>query len=394
RLKAVDLPDFSVFTKEIIREGMSLSKSCFDNSKVTDHHAIIPTEQRAVPSSMNNEERRIYTMVVKRFLTCFYPRHKYRKITAEFTNPSNDKFYATGREIIEAGWKKVYSVRDDIEDDEQILPNLEQGKFYKVSSVNTRSLKTSPPSRYTEATLLSAMENPSKFISEKSMRDYIGGGLGTPATRADIIEKLYNTFYIEKKGNTIYPTSKGIQLINIVPQDLRQPLLTAQWEMRLEAIHKGTLKSDAFISDIKKYTRSLIKVIADSENSYNHDNVTNHVCPECGKFMLAVNTKKGRILVCQDRNCGWRENVVTETNLRCPECHKKMELRGDGEKKMYVCKCGYREKASIMHERLNASHVSKRDIQKYMSSQSSEKSDPSMSPFALAMQKAMKDKKE
>lgn len=392
RLKAVSIQEFSEFTSEIAREEMSLSKLCFNNAKVTDHHAIIPTEQRVALSTLSMEERRIYTMVVKRFLTCFYPKHRYRKITAEFTNNSGDVFYATGREIIEKGWKTIYSTRDDIDEDEQILPTLEQNTFFEVKKLYLKSLKTNPPSRYTEASLLSAMENPSKFISDKDMRDYIGGGIGTPATRADIIEKLYNSFYIEKKGNTIYPTSKGIQLVNIVPQDLRQPLLTAQWEMKLEAIHKGKLKSDVFVNDIKKYTKTLIRSISDSENSYNHDNVTKHVCPECGKYMLAVNSKKGKLLVCQDRNCGWRQNVVTETNLRCPQCHKKMELRGDGEKKMYVCKCGFREKASSMHDKIKATHVSKRDIQKYMNTQS--KNESKFSPFALAMQKAMQEKED
>lgn len=391
RLKAVCLPEFSQFTNEINREGMTLSKLCFNDAKVTDHHAIIPTEQRVMLSALSNEEHRIYSMVVKRFLTCFYPKYHYRKITADFVNPEGDKFYATGREIIDFGWKTVYSSKDDVDDDEQILPTLEQGVEFAVKNVEIKALKTGAPSRYTEATLLSAMENPSKFIADKNMREYIGGGLGTPATRADIIEKLYSAFYIEKKGNTIYPTSKGIQLINIVPSDLRQPLLTAKWEMKLEAIHKGELKSDVFVNEIKNYTKSLVKTIADSENSYNHDNITNHICPECGKYMLAVNSKKGKLLVCQDRNCGWRENVVTETNLRCPECHKKMELRGDGEKKMYVCKCGFREKATVMHDKLKNSHVSRRDIQKYMSSQASE---PTASPFALAMQKAMKGKEK
>jgi len=392
RLKAISIPDFSEFTSEISRQGFTLSKLCFNNAKVTDHHAIIPTEQRVSLSSLSIEERRIYNMVVKRFLTCFYPKHKFRKITAEFTNEFGDRFYATGREITDIGWKKIYTVHDDIEEDEQILPTLDDVTSLKAQTVEIKALKTGAPSRYTEATLLSAMENPAKFIEDKSMREYIGGGLGTPATRADIIEKLYNSFYIEKKGNTIYPTSKAMQLIEIVPKDLRQPLLTAQWEMKLEAIHKGELKADAFVNDIKAYTKSLIKDICESENSYNHDNITIHICPECGKYMLSVNSKKGKLLVCQDRNCGWRENVVTETNIRCPECHKKMELRGDGEKKMYVCKCGFREKASIMHDKLKSSHVSKQDIRKYMNTKP--QNDPSLSPFAIAMQKAQKDKKE
>ena len=307
-----------------------------------------------------------------------------------------ERFSASGREILELGWKKVTTAQEEDEEEaaEQVLPNLKQGDVFPCRNVQLKTLKTAPPARYTEATLLSAMENPSRFIEDRAMKEYIGGGLGTPATRADIIEKLFTSFYVEKKGNSLVPTSKGMQLINLVPPDLKEPLLTARWEKRLEGISKGAENKNVFIKEIKGYASSLVKTVSASEAKYVHENLTQEVCPECGKRLLMVNSKKGKMLVCQDRTCGYRRNVVVETRVRCPNCHKFMELFGEGEKKTFVCRCGFRSKADkLFANKDKDAKASKRDVQQYLDSQNKKKEE-GVSAFAAAWAKSLEEAKK
>lgn len=395
RLRAVNHGEFSSIVGEIFRTRKSISRACINNAKVTDHHAIIPTEEQVNLLNLNLEEKRIYMLVVKRFLTCFYPSYDYKKIRVELT-AEGERFSASGREIVDLGWKKVAKGIEEDEEEaaEQVLPSLNQGESLICKNIQLKAQKTSPPARYTEATLLSAMENPSKFIEDKKMKEYIGGGLGTPATRADIIEKLFSSFYVEKKGSSLVPTSKGMQLIHLVPPDLKEPLLTARWEQRLEGISQGKENKNAFIQEIKRYADSLVKTVANSDAKYVHENMTQEVCPECGKRMLLVNSKKGKMLVCQDRECGYRRNVVVETRVRCPNCHKFMELFGEGEKKTFVCRCGFRSKADKFFEnREKGSSASKRDVQQYLNDQNKKKEE-GVSAFAAAWAKSLEEAKK
>lgn len=392
RLRAVSKGEFAPIAGEILKQRRTIAKACVNNAKVSDHHAIIPTEQDVDMLKFSVAEKRIYMLVVRRFLTCFYPNYEYKSLRADLSC-GRERFYATGRAVVRQGWKKVYDLRDEEENDEQTLPTLCEGDVFRCKSVQMKALKTTPPARYTEATLLSAMENPAKFIEDKRMQEYIGGGLGTPATRADIIEKLFSSFYVEKRGTAIVPTSKGMQLIQLVPQDLKEPLLTAKWEQQLEAISRGKAEREKFISEIRQYATGLVKTVADSDEKYVHDNMTSTPCPVCGKKMLSVNSKKGKMLVCQDRECGHRENVSMQTNARCPNCHKRMEMFGTGEKKCYVCRCGFRQKADKFHEQSGAGKgVSKKYVQQYLHSQQKE-ADAGQSALALALKKAMEEKK-
>ena len=235
------------------------------------------------------------------------------------------------------------------------------------------------------------MENPHKYINvDKDSAKTLGetGGLGTVATRADIIEKLFNSFVIEKKGNDIYPTSKGKQLIDLVPADLKSPLLTAKWEKQLDDIAKGKANDKKYIEDMKLYAAKLVEDVKKAEEKFHHDNVTGKKCPNCGKYLLEVNTKNGRMLVCQDRECGYRENLARLTNARCPECKKRLELRGVGDGKIYVCpgvKCNFREKASVFEKRFDKnSKVDKKETQKIMAKMKKEAEKEAMAdnPFA------------
>ena len=393
RLRAVTIGDTKAAAEDILRRKLKINKSCINNSKVSDHHAIIPTEQKVPMISLSTEEKRIYNLVVKRFLACFMGPYKYKQIKAEFECGS-EKFTAGGKEEVSLGWKAVYSSDYSFDDEDtadaqerkQILPKMKYSDEFICKNTFVKSGKTKPPARYTEATLLSAMENPSRFVNDKNMKEYLGGGLGTPATRADIIEKLYSSFYVEKQGNSMVPTSQGVQLIDLVPPDLKEPLLTAKWEQELEKISKGKTQKQKFIAEIEKYSADLVKTVKNSSAEYKHDNMTKKTCPDCGKYLLEVNGKKGKVLVCQDRDCGYRRSVSIITNARCPECHKKMELRGDGEKKSFYCSCGYREKYSAFKERRGQSGASKRDVQNYLRNQN-KKEDDSNNPFAAAFDK-------
>ena len=214
------------------------------------------------------------------------------------------------------------------------------------------------------------------------------GGLGTVATRADIIDKLFNSFLIEKRGKDIHITSKGRQLLDLVPEELKSPVLTAEWEQKLDQIAHGKLKKEVFISEMKKYTKEIVAEIKASNKKYKHDNISTKNCPDCGKPMLEVNGKKGKMLVCQDRECGHRKNVSRVTNARCPQCHKKLELRGEGEGQIFACKCGYREKLSAFEARRkkeSAGKVDKRTVQKYLKNQNKEEE-----PINTALADALK----
>lgn len=385
RLRACCIGPYKQFIAPLLREPLRTGKSFVDDSKVSDHHAIIPTEEYVRLDHMTNEERKIYDLVVRRFISVLYPPFEYEQTTMK-ASVCGQTFIAKGKIITSAGWRRLYDTWNDSEEDaeeelsarEQPLPPLKKGSTLPVSGTEVTSGRTKPPARFTEATLLSAMENPVKYMesSDARARKTLGetGGLGTVATRADIIEKLFHSFLIEKKGNEISITSKGKQLLELVPEDLKKPELTAAWEMKLSDIAKGNRKKDNFIQEIETYTDELIHEIRTAEGTFRHDNLTNTRCPRCQKRMLAVNGKNSRLLVCQDRECGYRETIARLSNARCPNCHKKMEIIKKGSEETFVCTCGYKEKMSAFKARRQkeGAGVSKKDVQNYLKKQKNE----------------------
>lgn len=393
RLKACGIGEYRSLTNKVLTKPIKPTKAFVDDSKVSDHHAIIPTEGYVNYSAFSDKERKIYDLVVKRFLAVLFPAHEYEQLTVQ-SEIAGEKFIAKGKTVLQAGWKEVYENRfddDDASEDvkEQLLPRIEKGDELKTKLIVQTSGQTKPPARFTEAALLSAMENPTKYLEtgDKKLADTLKstGGLGTVATRADIIEKLFNTFLIEKRGGKeIYITSKGRQLLDLVPEELRSPATTAEWEQKLELIANGKLKKEVFINEMKEHTKEIVSEIKGSDKKYKHDNISTKTCPDCGKPMLEVNGKKGKMLVCQDRDCGHRKNVSRVTNARCPQCKKKLELRGEGEGQIFVCKCGYREKLSAFEARRKkegGGKVDKRSVQKYMKQQDKE-AEPINNAFA------------
>lgn len=397
RLRACGVGEYRPLTNKILSKPIKVSKAFVDDSKVSDHHAIIPTESYVNYSAFTDKERKIYDLVVKRFLAVLFPAFEYEQLTLR-AKIGEENFVARGKTILSSGWKEVYENRfeeEDAGDDlkEQILPRLEKNNTLNVKLIAQTSGQTSPPARFNEATLLSAMENPAKYMEtdNKQLAETLKstGGLGTVATRADIIEKLFNSFLIEKRGKDIHLTSKGRQLLDLVPEELKSPALTAEWEQKLDQIAHGKLKKDVFISEMKKYTKEIVGEIKNSNKKYKHDNISTKSCPDCGKPMLEVNGKKGKMLVCQDRECGHRKNVSRVTNARCPQCHKKLELRGEGEGQIFACKCGYREKLSAFEARRkkdSGGKVDKRTVQKYLKNQNKEE-EPLNTALADALKK-------
>jgi DNA topoisomerase III len=401
RLQAVSIKPYAPFAAKILRSPIKANKSFVDDSKVSDHHAIIPTEQTPLPGKLSAKEAKIYDLVVKRFLAVLMPPFEYEQTTVK-AKIGGEMFAAKGKVVIKQGWKEVYDhqIEDDDHADglsEQMLPSLKKGDVLTISSVNETQGETKPPEPFNEATLLSAMENPARFMAGES-KDLIKtlgetGGIGTVATRADIIEKLFNTFLIEKKEKSIHVTSKGKQLLDLAPVDLRSPALTGQWEQKLTAIAKGTLPKQAFIGEMKDYAKTLVKEIKNSEKKFKHDNITGSKCPDCGKLLLEVNGKKGKMIVCQDRECGYRKGVSRATNARCPQCHKKMEMRGQGEAQTFVCKCGHHEKLSSYTKRKgknNNQKATKQDVSKFLKQQN--KDEPINTALADALAKLKFDK--
>lgn len=401
RLKACAVGPYSKIAGRLSMQKLQANKSFVNDSKVSDHHAIIPTEQFVQLDHMSNEERKIYDLVVRRFLAVLSPACEYEETSISGTI-GEERFSAKGNFIKSVGWREVYEsgyTDGEDEDEEQTtfsqisLPDVQKGETLPVTALTITEGKTKPPTCFTEGTLIAAMENPVKYLKHKD-KDVVKtlgetGGLGTVATRADIIEKLFNSFLMEKKGNEIHITSKGKQLLSLVPSDLKSPELTASWEMRLQAIAKGKESDKTFMKEIDNYTKALIQEIKSADGTFRHDNMTRTKCPECGKFMLEVNGKHGKMLVCQDRECGHKETISRHTNARCPICHKKMDLVGKGDGQRFVCVCGHKEKLSAFEDRKKKAGkgASKKDVNNYLRKQAKEANEPINNAFAEAFSK-------
>ena len=403
RLKACAVGPYKKMAGSLSMKPVKANKSFVDDKKVSDHHAIIPTEQFVQLEHLTNEERKIYDLVVRRFLAVLYPPFEYEQTTVK-AGCEEEEFLAKGKIVLKEGWKEAYEGSWSDEEDEeqkgesalreQKLPNLEKGMQFSINiRIEIITGTTRPPAHFNEATLLSAMENPVRYMESRDAKTVktLGetGGLGTVATRADIIDKLFHSFLMEKRGKEIFITSKGRQLLKLVPEDLKKPELTADWENKLSKIAEGKLKDKIFLSEIRIYAQELTKEIKTGDGTFRHDNLTNTKCPVCGKRMLAVNGKNSKLLVCQDRECGHRETISRTSNARCPKCHKKMELYVKGKEDTFICSCGYKEKLSSFTARRQkeGAGVSKKDVQRYLNKQKKEAEEPINSAFADAFAK-------
>ena len=336
RLRSMGVGPYADLTQPLLRQKLAPGKRLVDDSKVSDHHAIIPTEQALRLEALSADEKRLYDLIARRFIAVLYPPYRYDQTTL-ITEVKGEHFHSRGKVVKDRGWKAVTSSAPEKEETdeeklpEQILSNQVKGTEKELQSCKINKARTKPPARYTEATLLTAMENPGKFIEDEELRESMkGSGLGTPATRADIIEKLLNTFYIERHGKELVPTSKGIQMIPLAPPALRSPELTAQWEKQLTSISRGKGGKKEFIQGIRHSAGEMVSGVKADQSDYKPTNVSKSKCPSCGKNMLIVNGKRGKMLVCPDRSCGHRQpekerdDLSLGTSKRARQINEKM----------------------------------------------------------------------
>ncbi|SEU27227.1 DNA topoisomerase III [Paenibacillus sp. NFR01] len=356
RLDSVAIGPYASLARPLLRKPLPITKRIVDDSKVSDHHAIIPTEQTVLLNQLSAEERKLYDLIVRRFISLFYPPARYDAV-AVTVSVEGESFHVKGMTIKDAGWREVYGGDLTGDEDEEAsgdepaasevkLPELREGDAVKVERCVIRPGRTMPPKRYNEAALLSQMEKQ---------------GLGTPATRADIIEKLVTSDTIERQSNLLHPTGKGKQLIELVSGQLRTPELTARWEGELEKIARGQGKPEPFLQGIRGMAKELVAEVKNSGAEYKPHNVSSSHCPECGTRMLEKKTKRGKLLVCPADDCGYtRSGEKRLSNRRCPQCHKKMELK-EGKAGLYVqcLGCGITETMDKDHK-----HINKREQQK------------------------------
>lgn len=349
RLSSVAVGPYASLARPLLRNNLPITKRIVDDSKVTDHHAIIPTEQTLLLNQLSPEERKLYDLIARRFISLFYPPARYDAVAVSIT-VEQETFQVKGTTIKDNGWRVVYDGShydtDDEEEDQEntgrgvILPELKKGDSVRIQRCLVRAGRTMPPKRYTEAALLAQMEK---------------HGLGTPATRADLIEKLVSSDTIERQGNVMHPTGKGKQLIELAAPQLRTPELTARWEAELERIARGQGKPEPFLNSIRAMTKELVATVKNSSAEYKPHNVTNSHCPNCGTKLLEKKGKQGKFLVCPSTDCGYRRAGEKRlSNRRCPQCHKKMEMK-EGKAGLYVrcLPCGITETLDKDKQRVN-----------------------------------------
>lgn len=333
----------------LANKGKVMAKRVFNNEKVTDHHAIIPTEERVHLGDLSTDERKLYELILRRFLALFHSPYKYESIHA-IIEVNGETFTAKEIAVIDLGYRKVEKNTDE-DTGKQSLKNLSKGQSFTVQSAEAAAKLTEPPLRYSEADILTQMEKYS---------------LGTPATRAEIIERLLETEAVERQNGRLYPTKKGKQLMDLVNDDLKSPELTAKWEQDLEKIARGKSDPKEFLQNIRKQTRTLVSEIKKSDKSYRAHNLTGSKCPECDSFLKERNTKDGKILVCSNLECNYRKRKDPKlSNRRCPQCRKKMEIHQGKAGAYFQCRpCNVVEKAQDKKKAINKREERKL-VQKY-----------------------------
>ena len=314
-----------------LRENVPFGKGCAgepdigrvtDGSKVTDHHAIIPTAEirRADLSGLPSGERDVLALVAARLLCATAQAHKFEAVTAVL-DCAGHSFTAKGKTVLQAGWKEVERLHrmglkqqetEEKEDEDAALPMLQEGQTFEKASAGIREGRTSPPKRYTEDSLLAAMETAgAKDMPEDAERR----GLGTPATRAAILEKLVAVGFVQRKKKQLVPTEKGTNLITVLPDNIKSPALTAEWESMLKQVERGELAADSFMGKIADMSRALVKEHTAPEERFaglfpdakGKAGEAVGTCPRCGAPVHEG--KKG--FYCDNRDCSfalWKDN--------------------------------------------------------------------------------------
>ncbi|MGX0090226.1 DNA topoisomerase III [Staphylococcus epidermidis] len=368
RLRAILATDYKSHVRDLISETFSSKMHIFNNQKVSDHHAIIPTEVRPSIEQLSQREFKIYMLIAERFLENLMNPYLYEVLTIH-AQLKGYHFVLKEKIPKQLGYKAL----KDQSSSNTLTHSFKEGQLFNVHRIEIHEHETKAPEYFNEGSLLKAMENPQNHIdlNDKKYAKTLKhtGGIGTVATRADIIEKLFNMNALESRDGKIKVTSKGKQILELSPSELTSPILTAQWEEKLMLIEKGKYNSQKFIQEMKNFTFKVVNKIKSSEQKYKHDNLTTTECPTCGKFMIKVKTKNGQMLVCQDPKCKTKKNIQRKTNARCPNCKKKMTLFGKGKEAVYRCVCGHTETQSQMDKRMRDKTngtVSRKEMKKYI----------------------------
>ncbi|MGX6569719.1 DNA topoisomerase III [Cupriavidus necator] len=280
-------PNYLPHAKKILAQGwVKPNKKIFDNSKISDHFAIIPTLQ--APKNLSEPEQKLYDLVVRRFLAVFFPAAEFQ-VTTRITEVAGHHFKTEGKVLVNPGWLVIYGREAQGDKDAANLVPVAKDEKVKTDKVESVGLTTKPPARYNEATLLSAMEGAGKLVDDDALREAMAGkGLGTPATRAAIIEGLLTEKYLVREGRELIPTAKAFQLMTLLRglgvQELTQAELTGEWEHKLSQIERGRLKRDEFMLEIAQMTQQIVK----RAKEYDSDTIPGDYatldtpCPQCG----------------------------------------------------------------------------------------------------------------
>lgn len=303
------LKPYAQFTQKILGEKIRKSKKVFDDSKITDHHAIVPTG--VAPSNLSSEQKRVYDTITRRFISVFYPDCVVSNTTVTGESVGYE-FKATGKIILESGWRELYRQKNSKEKtktDEPIMPEFQKGESGRHEP-DVLEKETSPPKLYTEATLLRAMETAGKNIDDEELRDAMKeNGIGRPSTRANIIETLFKRKYIVRSRKNLVPTKTGIELIDTISNELLKSVeLTGIWEKKLRQIEKGEFEAKIFMDEMKKMVSELVLEVT-REN------------------------KKSITIIEEDKKTPAKKRVskpktVNTQELKCPKCNKGILLKG------------------------------------------------------------------
>ena len=321
RLAALSATTFGLRAASYLRNGIRTDLSRLVNDQeVSDHHALLPTEQKVDVSKLSSTEKALWELIITRFLETLSADYEYRTTTVE-ADVQGERFMARLTVPVKQGWRDVAREigrrsavsLDEEEDSDPGILSLKEGSELEVKDIVLKRNATLPPDRYTEADLLFAMEHAGRFVEDAELKSHLENGLGTPATRADIIEKLIQNNCIERRGKELVPTAKGRELVRLVPQQLRSADLTGKWEQRLSSISKGSESEAPFIEDIKKNASDLVNQVIANRDKFDPNLMGDpqRMCPHCGWPMMKVLDEYERVhYVCQRFSCGYEEMEV------------------------------------------------------------------------------------
>ncbi|MBR0520597.1 MAG: DNA topoisomerase 3 [Spirochaetales bacterium] len=321
RLAALSATAFGQRALSLSRNGIRTDLSRLVNDElVSDHHALLPTEQKVDVTKLSANEKALWELIITRFLETLSGDYEYKTTTVEVT-AEGERFVTRLTLPVKQGWRDVArdigrrsaASTEDEGDDNPLILRLAEGEELEIKDVILKRSATLPPDRYTEADLLFAMEHAGRFVEDAELKSHLENGLGTPATRADIIEKLIQNNCIERRGKELVPTAKGRELVRLVPVQLRSAELTGKWEQRLSEISMGSETEAPFIADIKKNATDLVNQVIANRDKFDPFLMGDKLkpCPSCGWPMMTVLDEYDRPHhVCQRFSCGYEEMEV------------------------------------------------------------------------------------